>query len=112
MGKYKEHQKLPLEKISLTQKCTEHNKELELFCKKCSVAVCLMCPFGSHKGHDCILLIDYAKELKKELDVNNNEIHSRIQILDKLSSEIEQERKQIEEVSLTRCCFSFSFSIQ
>jgi len=45
--------------------CSQHKlKPVELYCMKCEMLVCLLCPFSLHQGHDC-KEINQAWELKK-----------------------------------------------
>eukprot|EP01116_Phalansterium_solitarium_P012815 TRINITY_DN2944_c0_g1_i3.p1 TRINITY_DN2944_c0_g1~~TRINITY_DN2944_c0_g1_i3.p1 ORF type:complete len:228 (-),score=30.02 TRINITY_DN2944_c0_g1_i3:372-1055(-) len=41
--------------------CSKHNRDLDLYCRVDSQAVCLLCVHGpEHKGHECVVLADFV----------------------------------------------------
>lgn len=57
-----------------------------------------MCPYGAHKGHDCVLLVDYMASKQEDIKKTVKELLSRVEALEKLGGEIEQEKKLLSEV--------------
>ncbi|XP_067897895.1 E3 ubiquitin/ISG15 ligase TRIM25-like [Heterodontus francisci] len=50
-------------------KCSEHQKLLEIYCKDDAVCVCSFCALiGNHKGHDLISISEAVKELRNNLE--------------------------------------------
>lgn len=54
----------PVEDIS-SWKCQEHQDINRIYCRKCGVCVCALCPLvGSHQNHECISLREAERELR------------------------------------------------
>ena len=46
--------------------CEQHKgKEIEVFCRDCKVAVCMMCVITSHKNHDCSDIKQVSEDLRR-----------------------------------------------
>ncbi|TWW75926.1 E3 ubiquitin/ISG15 ligase TRIM25 isoform X1 [Takifugu flavidus] len=57
----------PVEDIS-SWKCQEHQDINRIYCRKCGVCVCTLCPLvGSHQNHECISLREAERELRGNL---------------------------------------------
>ncbi|KAH3756795.1 tripartite motif-containing protein 66 [Pelomyxa schiedti] len=83
-------------------KCTEHNKETDLFCTTDKVLVCAHCLIGSHKGHDCRAIHPAADSAKQVLSshctaiVNKSgNIGQMSASLNKTLAETKQERENL-----------------
>ncbi|XP_062902277.1 E3 ubiquitin-protein ligase TRIM11-like [Mobula hypostoma] len=51
------------------EKCTVHQKPLEIYCKDDAVCVCTFCALlGSHKGHEVIRISEAVSELRNNLE--------------------------------------------
>ncbi|XP_072896708.1 E3 ubiquitin-protein ligase TRIM11-like isoform X2 [Hemitrygon akajei] len=51
------------------EKCTVHQKPLEIYCKDDSVCVCTFCALlGNHKGHEVIRISEAVSELRNNLE--------------------------------------------
>src|SRR5688572_22877839 len=81
-GLFKTHSKISLSVPKDSTRCSIHNEELKIFCKTCMTPACLMCSsFGNHKGHECVLIDEYADSLleKNEHYVKKlTERHSKV----------------------------------
>jgi len=57
----------PTELLKLSvNMCEQHKgKELEVFCRDCKVAVCVVCVITLHKNHDCSDIEHVSEELRK-----------------------------------------------
>lgn len=54
----------PVEDIS-SWKCQEHQDINRIYCRKCGVCVCALCPLvGSHQNHECISLREAERQLR------------------------------------------------
>ena len=60
--------KAVLERPAFCQKKHHENKELELFCKDCNVAVCSTCAMTLHEGHGKMPLQEATDERKTQLN--------------------------------------------
>jgi len=57
----------PIEVLKMSvNMCEQHKgKEIEVFCRNCKVAVCMMCVITSHKNHDCLDIEQVSEDLRK-----------------------------------------------
>ena len=60
--------KAVLERPPFCQKKHHENKELELFCKDCNVAVCSTCAMTLHEGHGKMPLQEATDERKTQIN--------------------------------------------
>ncbi|CAH3038387.1 unnamed protein product [Porites lobata] len=79
--------KAVLERPAFCQKKHHENKELELFCKDCKVAVCSTCAMTLHEGHGKIPLQEATDERKTQI---NSMIRSLKDKLREKQKEVEQ----------------------
>ena len=57
--------------------CTKHNKVISEFCLTCHEAVCMMCVFKSHKGHDMEELSEVMEKcIGQSAEVINDIVHT------------------------------------
>jgi hypothetical protein len=94
----KKHVKCALGSLSQNKpkKCKEHDKDIELVCIQCNeTPICLMCPHGSHKNHDIVLMQEHVGKVKKSISVQCSELTGRIESVEKARNLI---RTSIEEV--------------
>ena len=78
--------------------CSKHNEPLIKYCKDCFTNYCFSCD-EEHQGHDTISLLDLKpnitesnnrlSELKKEIDIFNNEVKNIINKLNELIKSID-----------------------
>ena len=59
--------KAVLERPAFCQKKHHENKELELFCQDCKVAICSTCAMTIHEGHGKILLQEATDARKTQI---------------------------------------------
>lgn len=51
-----DHLRLPWSPRLVGEICTEHNQECLIYCKIDQMAICTLCTFGAHKGHEFVVL--------------------------------------------------------
>eukprot|EP01088_Endostelium_zonatum_P017392 TRINITY_DN5113_c0_g1_i1.p1 TRINITY_DN5113_c0_g1~~TRINITY_DN5113_c0_g1_i1.p1 ORF type:complete len:654 (+),score=175.53 TRINITY_DN5113_c0_g1_i1:104-2065(+) len=64
-----------------SRQCSEHKKDLEMYCQTCEEPVCLMCMFGKHQGHKGIPIKQKVEESLQSLKTirdQNQEQESKI----------------------------------
>ena len=114
--------KAVLERPAFCQKKHHENKELELFCKDCKVAICSACAMTLHEGHGKMLLQEATnarktqiksiikslkdKELVKQKEVeqfNQKSIELQSQVAD-VKSQVQSSKKYKAQVLYIFCC--------
>ena len=78
-----------LERPAFCQKKHHENKELELFCKDCKVAICSACAMTLHEGHGKMLL-------QEATDARKTQIKSTIK---SLKDKALEKRKKVEKIN-------------
>ena len=81
--------KAVLERPAFCQKKHHENKELELFCKDCKVAICNTCAVTLHDNHVKMLL-------QEATDTRKTQIKSTIK---SLKDKALEKRKKVEEIN-------------
>ena len=81
--------KAVLERPAFCQKKHHENKELELFCKDCKVAICSACAMTLHEGHGKMLL-------QEATDARETQINSTIK---SLKDKALEKRKEVEKIN-------------
>ena len=81
--------KAVLERPAFCQKKHHENKELELFCKDCKVAICSACAMTLHEGHGKMLL-------QEATDAREIQINSTIK---SLKDKALEKRKEVEKIN-------------
>ena len=81
--------KAVLERPAFCQKKHHENKELELFCKDCKVAICSACAMTLHEGHGKMLL-------QEATDARETQIKSTIK---SLKDKALEKRKEVEKIN-------------
>ncbi|XP_027893725.1 E3 ubiquitin-protein ligase TRIM21-like [Xiphophorus couchianus] len=74
--------------FSTSHLCRNHNKPLEMFCKKEQTPVCDSCTERDHKHHEVVPMEKESKRVKAQLKVVQAEIQEMIQIRLKKTEEI------------------------
>ena len=87
--------KAVLERPAFCQKKHHENKELELFCKDCKVAVCSTCAMTLHEGHGKIPLQEATDERKTQI---NSMIRS-------LKDKVREKQKEVEQFNQKSIAF-------
>ena len=88
-------------------KCNIHNEKYISYCNKCKKNLCMICE-NNHKDHEKIYLgkliieddkiIKKMEEMKKEIDIFNNDIKEKINKLNKIIENIEEYYNIINEI--------------
>ena len=81
--------KAVLERPTFCQKKHHENKELELFCRNCKVAICSACAMTLHEGHGKMLL-------QEATDARETQIKSTIK---SLKDKALEKRKEVEKIN-------------
>ncbi|KAH3757336.1 tripartite motif-containing protein 9/67 [Pelomyxa schiedti] len=78
--------------LSYAPRCVEHREQLKLFCRSCKCLVCLECAnFGSHKGHEVVLINEWGEQCRKELLNGIQELKSRAVLLSNARNDLQKE---------------------
>jgi sugar lactone lactonase YvrE len=62
-----EHLRLPWSPRLAADICVEHNQECLMYCRDDKRAICTLCTFGAHKGHDAALLQEEGDKCRERL---------------------------------------------
>ena len=79
--------KAVLERPAFCQKKHHENKELELFCKDCKVAICSTCVMTLHEGHGKVPLQEATDERKTQINSMTRSLKDKVR---KKQKEVEQ----------------------
>jgi len=61
--------------LRLTTTCEMHkDKEIEVFCLECQLAICMMCFIKSHKTHDCSDIEEVSNDCRKQMTNDTDKI--------------------------------------
>ena len=73
---------VPQRKVA--QFCSDHGKELELYCETCEELVCLKCAIkgGKHHSHDCEDLNDAFEKCKREVAASLKPLQKQMSLVD------------------------------
>ena len=100
---------LPQAKPEATDNCTDHNKQLEIFCETCEELICQLCTVRKHDGHNYDVVIDTYKKhydtiTKSSLQPLNQQVdrllHCMTGLIDIRKTINEQSQKTKEDVHL------------
>ena len=84
-----------------------HNKQYNSYCNKCKKNICIICE-NNHKNHELIYysklviednkIIKIMEDIKKEIDIFNNNIKEKINKLNKINENMEEYYKIINNI--------------
>jgi len=78
--------------------CGQHkDKKAELYCMKCEVLVCYLCPHGAHQGHTCKEISQAYKAKSSALRQQMSFVRSRMEQLRSTQNEVSHEQKLLEQ---------------
>jgi len=92
---------LHVRKLSAGQKehekmCEEHKgKEIEVFCRDCKVAACMMCVITSHKTHDWIDIEKVSDNLRKLVLSDTHKVSELWNITKDVLQRLEKEKNDV-----------------
>jgi len=76
--------------------CDQHKgKEIELFCRKCNVAVCMMCVITAHRTHDCLDIETVSRDLRKLVLSDSSKISELWRNTDEVLQRLEKEKNEL-----------------
>ena len=87
--------KAVLERPAFCQKKHHKNKELELFCKDCKVAICNICVVTHHEGHGKMTLQEATDERKTQID----------SMIRSLKDKVLEKQKEVEQLNQKSIAF-------
>ncbi|XP_055957877.1 uncharacterized protein LOC130013188, partial [Patella vulgata] len=76
--------------------CSNHKKEIDLYCKRCSVSMCYKCLIADHNGHSVSDLNDFKLEIKMEIQSLRGELENTLLKYQQYSESIQHQKKEIE----------------
>lgn len=89
-----------------TVECPSHSEEeAVLYCFDCASLTCIICAYGSHKGHNMCLLSDASVQMKRDIEQKTNSFDKEITRLDQLVGELYLESRRILENSVAAKAF-------
>ncbi|XP_050411182.1 E3 ubiquitin-protein ligase TRIM39 [Patella vulgata] len=81
---------------SESRMCSNHMKEIDLYCKRCSVSICYKCFIADHNGHSVSDLNDFKLEIKMEIQSLRGELENTLLKYEQFSESIQHQKKEIE----------------
>jgi len=98
------------DKAAPSSMCAQHKAEaVKLYCMKCEALVCLLCTFGSHRGHPCEELnqafeaqASLVRERARFVKSHIQQISGRLNQIASEQKQVDAERKQLTEASASR----------
>jgi len=76
--------------------CQQHKeKEIEVFCRDCEVAICVMCVITSHKSHDCLAIEKMSEDFRELVLSDNHKISEAWKKTEEFLKRIEKEENNI-----------------
>jgi len=76
--------------------CEEHKgKEIEVFCRECNVAVCMMCVIMSHRNHDCLDIEKASEDLRKLILGDTQTVSDMWKITEDVLPRLEKEKNDV-----------------
>ena len=66
---------------NVTPRCTEHNKNLKLYCESCEELICRDCTVHIHKDHKYCLISDTIESHKEEILVSLEPVEKQLQAI-------------------------------
>jgi len=76
--------------------CEQHKgKEIELFCRKCNVAVCMVCVITAHRTHDCSDIEAVSRDLRKLVLSDSSKISELWRNTDEVLQRLEKEKNEL-----------------
>ncbi|XP_040914584.1 tripartite motif-containing protein 16-like [Toxotes jaculatrix] len=75
--------------------CTRHNEVMKIFCRTDQQCICYLCSMDEHKGHDTVSAVAEMTKRQRELKLNQQKIHQRIQDREKDVKVLQQEVEAI-----------------
>lgn len=93
----------PLKPSARCQEKHHENKELELFCAKCEIAICQLCSSTQHENHPGKkvlkhIALDYKSDMETLIDEQLKEARKKIEEVRRIAEECEDVSKQETEV--------------
>jgi len=87
----------PAEVLKLSvDMCDQHKgKEIEVFCRDCKVAVCMMCIITSHKYHDCSDIQQVSEDFRKLVLSDTNKASDLWKTTQDLFPRLEKEKDDV-----------------
>jgi len=82
--------------LRLPTTCDTHkDKEIELFCLECELAICMMCFVKSHKTHDCSDIEEVSMDRSKQVKSDTDKIIELLKKIGGVLSRFEKEKNDL-----------------
>jgi len=76
--------------------CEQHkDKKIEMFCRDCKVAVCMMCAITSHKVHDYLEIGKVSEDFRKQVSSDNLKNSEALEKTEELRKGIERQENDV-----------------
>jgi hypothetical protein len=89
------HTRVPWSAKITNPMCVDHNHECLMYCRDDHSAICTLCTFGTHKGHDVVLTFDEAAACKERLKTAVAELEDLTQEVQTAGLKISERFEQI-----------------
>jgi len=74
---------------------THKGKEIEMFCLKCELAICVKCFIESHKTHDCSGIKEVSADRRKQVKSDTDKITERLKKIGEVLPRFEKEKNDL-----------------
>jgi len=76
--------------------CEQHKgKEIEVFCRECKVAVCMMCVIMSHRNHDCLDIEKASEDLRKLILGDTRKVSDMWKVTEDVLPRLDKEKNDV-----------------
>ena len=81
---------------SIPATCDTHkDKEMEMFCLECELAICVKCYTESHKTHDCSDIEKVSADRRKQVKSDSDRITERLKKIGEVLPRFEKEKNEL-----------------
>jgi len=82
--------------VKVPTTCDMHqDKEIELFCLECQLAICMMCFVKSHKTHDCSDIEEASIEHRKQVKSDRDKIADLLEKYEEILPRFEKQNNEL-----------------
>jgi hypothetical protein len=75
--------------------CAEHNHECLMFCRQDQIAICTLCTFGRHKGHDVFVTSDESAACKERMRAAVGELEAMTREVQAMGQKVSERFEEI-----------------
>jgi hypothetical protein len=90
-------------RTSSSTACEKHKDQtLNVFCRECKTAICVICYIASHKQHDCTDISDVVDEFRQQMTTDVTSLAEGVAKLGEMLASVEQQKEKfVEEIAET-----------